>query len=94
MTQFDPAFRDRLLANPEAAVDEFKLTPQERQALLEGNVAALFQMGSHGFLLGHLSRWGAFGLTSEKARGQLRTLLSPADRARLEAQGGRSRNHG
>jgi hypothetical protein len=31
--------------------------------LLAGDVARLYEMGAHPFLLGHLCRWALFGLT-------------------------------
>ncbi len=62
----DEAFRSRLLANPESALGELRLTSEERQALLSGNVRWLHDHGAHGFLLSRLPRYGAFGITQER----------------------------
>ena len=40
----------------------FRLTDEERRALLAGDVGRLAQMGAHGYLLGHLARNEVLGL--------------------------------
>ena len=59
----DEAFVKRLVAEPEAVLDEFRLTNEERKALLTGDVAWLHDQGVHGMILASLARAGAFGLT-------------------------------
>jgi hypothetical protein len=58
----DPEFRDRVLESPVEALSQFALTDAERSALLAGDVLTLHDLGAHGFLLGRLARYGAFGL--------------------------------
>jgi hypothetical protein len=58
----DEAFRDRLLADPAAALAELDLTDEERTALLAGDVAALYALGAHEYLLLNIARHGALGL--------------------------------
>jgi hypothetical protein len=65
MTDNDPAFRKRMKEAPDAALDEFRLTPEEREALTSGAVGRLYQMGVHTFLLNHLSRYELFGVNRE-----------------------------
>ena len=64
-TDNDPAFRDRMKEKPAETVTEFKLTPEEREALLAGDVGRLYQMGVHTFLLNHLQRYDLFGVTRD-----------------------------
>ena len=58
----EPDFRDRLKREPEAALRDVQLTPEERSALLAGNVGLLNGMGVHGYLLARLARFELFGL--------------------------------
>jgi len=57
------AFRDRIKADPAAAIADRDLTPEERQALLAGDVAKLYRMGVNAFLMGYLCRFEVCGLT-------------------------------
>jgi hypothetical protein len=59
----DPAFRNALKGNPEAALARLSLSSDERSALLRGDVAWLYEWGAHPFLLAYLTRWELFGLT-------------------------------
>lgn len=59
----DAAFRDRMKKDPAAAIAGYRLTDEERRALLAGDVGRLAQMGAHGYLLGHLARNEVLGLT-------------------------------
>jgi hypothetical protein len=59
----DPAFRAAIKQDPEAALAPLDLTAGEREALLAGDVATLYEMGTHPYLLAHLCRWDLFGLT-------------------------------
>jgi Aromatic-ring-opening dioxygenase LigAB, LigA subunit len=61
-TDNDPAFRKRMKEEPDAALQDFKLTSEEREALTSGSVGKLYQMGVHTFLLNHLSRYELFGV--------------------------------
>ena len=59
----DPDFRDHMKRDPKAAIADYRLTDEERRALLAGDVGRLAQMGAHGYLLGHLARNEVLGLT-------------------------------
>jgi hypothetical protein len=59
----DPAFRERMKRDPAAAIADFRLTDEERRALLAGDVGRLTEMGAHGYLLGHLARHEVLGLS-------------------------------
>jgi len=61
----DAEFRERLRADPVATVDGFRLTEEERRALLAGDVGRLAQMGAHGYLLSGLGQHKLLGLTPE-----------------------------
>ncbi len=70
----DSSFRDAILVNPEDTISAFKLTDQERAALLEGDVAKLYELGASAFLLYILPRFGVFGLTPDSFNDRMRAL--------------------
>jgi aromatic-ring opening dioxygenase LigAB LigA subunit len=70
--QRDPAFRERLQNEPDAALREFPLTQEERDALKNGEVGVLNRMGVHGYLLSQLARTGAFGITPQRYMERIR----------------------
>jgi hypothetical protein len=59
----DVAFREAVKRDPAAAIAARDLTAEERNALLTGDVARLYEMGCHPFLLAYLARWDLFGIT-------------------------------
>lgn len=63
-TLHDLAFRDAVKRDPAAAIASRDLSAGEREALLAGDVARLYQMGCHPFLLAYLARWDLFGITA------------------------------
>ncbi len=65
LTDNDPEFRERMLAHPQAVLNEFRLTAEERDALTSGAVGKLYQMGVHTFLLNHLYRYQLFGVNRD-----------------------------
>jgi hypothetical protein len=65
LTDNDPEFRERMLADPQAVLNEFRLTAEERDALTSGAVGKLYQMGVHTFLLNHLYRYQLFGVNRD-----------------------------
>lgn len=67
------AFRDALKSDPAAAIAPLPLTGDERKALLAGDIARLYGWGCHPYLLGHLTRWGIFGLTVQNYSERIRT---------------------
>ena len=58
----DHEFRARMKSDPEAAIANYKLTPEEKRALLAGDVVALHNMGVNDFLMGYLARFELCGL--------------------------------
>ena len=72
----DHAFRERVREAPERTVAELDLTGDERDALLRADVAALYRMGAHAFLLGHLARYRVFGLDQTTYNARIRSALS------------------
>lgn len=57
MTDNDAEFYKRIKEDPEAVMEKFKLSEEERRALTSGAVGKLYHMGVHTFLLNHLSRY-------------------------------------
>jgi hypothetical protein len=72
LTDNDPALRKRMKEEPEAALNEFKLTAEEREALESGAVGKLYQMGVHTFLLNHLYRYELFGVNRDNYLSRIR----------------------
>ena len=86
--QHDTAFREQLAQDATRALADLPLTAEEREALLAGNVARLYELGAHPYLLGHLPRFGLLGLTRESYGRQMKALLdTPAERARATRAG-------
>lgn len=57
------SLRDAMRSEPQAVLDGLELTDDERAALLAGDVATLYRLGAHEYLLYNLSRAGVLGLT-------------------------------
>jgi hypothetical protein len=74
LSERDERVREQLRSDPEAALAHFKLDPDERQALLAGDVATLFLKGGHPFLLQHLAQHRLFGLDRELYRERILSL--------------------
>src|SRR3954454_21629899 len=74
----DAAFRAALKRDPRAAIAPLPLTGEERSALLNGDVAWLYEQGAHPFLLAYLTRWELFGLTVALYSERIRTAREPA----------------
>lgn len=73
----DDAFREAMKRQPETAIAEFDLTAPEREALLAGDVARLFEIGVHPFLLSFLTRYELFGLTAAVYSERIRAARDP-----------------
>ena len=73
----DLAFREAVKRDPAAAIADLPLTGEERQALLAGDVAWLYERGVHPFLMGHLTRFGLFGLTVMTYSERIRAARDP-----------------
>ena len=76
-TLHDPAFREAVKRDPAAAIAPLRLTEEERKALLNGDVAWLYEMGAHPFLLAYLTRWELFGLTAQSYSERIRAVREP-----------------
>jgi hypothetical protein len=72
----DPAFLERLRADPDAALASLPLTDAERDLLRRGEVGRLYELGVHPYLLNHLPRLQVFGITAESYREKMRALVS------------------
>lgn len=68
----DEAFRAAIAADPVAAIAAYDLSAEERRALLAGEVGRLFELGAHGYLLGHLTRHDTFGITVQAYSDRMR----------------------
>lgn len=73
----DLDFRAAMQRDPAAASAAFALTPAEREALLSGDVAKLYEMGVHPFLLSYLTRYEICGLTAEVYSERIRKAHDP-----------------
>ena len=76
-TLHDPEFREAIKRDPEAALAPLPLSDAERQAFLSGDVATLYEMGTHPYLLAHLCRWALFGLTVQVYSERIRKAKEP-----------------
>ena len=77
LVQNDLAFRERMRTDPAGALSGLPLTDKERQALQTGDVATLYRMGTHTFLLSRLSRFNVpSGLTREAYQRRLSAVLT------------------
>ena len=74
LSERDERLREQLRTDPEGALATFKLAPEERQALLAGDVATLFRQGGHPFLMQHLARHRLFGLDRDLYRQRILSL--------------------
>jgi hypothetical protein len=74
----DQAFRAALQRDPGSAIAPLALTDDERSALLDGDVAWLYERGAHPFLLAYLTRWELFGLTVARYSERIRAAREPA----------------
>ena len=75
----DPQFRAALKRDPSSAMALLALTEEERSALLNGDVAWLYERGAHPFLLAYLTRWELFGLTVALYSERIRAARQPAN---------------
>jgi len=69
----DLDFREALKRDPAAAISSRELSEAERDALLAGDVARLYEWGCHPFLLAYLTRWNLFGITPALYNQRIRT---------------------
>ena len=77
LVQNDLAFRERMRTDPAGALADLPLTDDERRALATGDVAALYRMGTHTFLMSRLPRFNVpNGLTREEYQRRLSAVLA------------------
>jgi hypothetical protein len=80
LLQNDLEFRERLRTQPEEALANLPLTEEERRALLSRDMAALYRMGTHTFLMSRLPRFNALGgLTREQYQQSITRVLADPD---------------
>lgn len=84
LTQVDPEFREMMRVDPAKAIEDFPLTDEERKAVLNGDVARMYQFGAHTFLMSRLPRFGALGLDRDEYIRRMRTLLTDEERRKVE----------
>ena len=58
----DHDFRKAMQTDPERAIARYRLTDEEKRALLSGDVVTLHRMGVNDFLMGYLARFNICGL--------------------------------
>lgn len=75
----DLDLREALKRDPAAAITTRDLTADERDALLSGDVARLYQWGCHPFLLAYLTRWDLFGITPALYNQRIHTVRDTHD---------------
>ncbi len=80
----EEAYRRRIHANldevlSEVSLSEVSLSEEEREALTNGDLHKLFNMGVHPFLLNHMPRHGLFGVTRQNYLPRIRGQESPSD---------------
>ena len=59
----DHVFRAAMQSDPEKAIARYRLTDDEKRALLAGDVVTLHRMGVNDFLMGYLARFNICGLS-------------------------------
>jgi hypothetical protein len=67
----DPAYLERAKADVGATLQDLPLTPAERVAITGGDVATLYRLGVHPFLLMRLAGYG-IGLTRDEYAARIR----------------------
>jgi aromatic-ring opening dioxygenase LigAB LigA subunit len=80
LLQNDLDFRERLRSDAAGALADMPLTEAEREALLTGDMAALYRMGTHTFLMSRIPRFNALGgMTREQYQKSITTVLRDPD---------------
>ncbi len=70
----DHDFRARMKSDPAAAIGGYDLSPDERRALLAGDVVTLHRMGVNDFMMGYLARFESCGLSVPLFNEKIRSL--------------------
>jgi hypothetical protein len=66
LVQMDLDFRRRMVEDPAGALEGMPLSDEERRAFLERDMATLYRMGAHTFLMSRLPRFDSMGLSREE----------------------------
>lgn len=77
----DLEFRAAMKDDTAATIAAYDLTEPEKNALVAGDVARLFEMGVHPFLLSFMTRYEISGLTTEVYSERIRAARDPRDSA-------------
>jgi hypothetical protein len=77
----DLEFRAAMKNDTAAAIAAYDVTDDEKRALVAGDVARLFEMGVHPFLLSFMTRYEISGLTTEVYSERIRAARDPRDGA-------------
>lgn len=75
----DHEFRKAMQTDPERAIARYRLTEEEKRALLAGDVATLHRMGVNDFLMGYLARFNVCGLNIQMYSERIRTVEPSGD---------------
>jgi hypothetical protein len=77
----DLEFRAAMKSDTATAIAAYDVTDDEKRALVAGDVARLFEMGVHPFLLSFMTRYEISGLTTEVYSERIRAARDPRDTA-------------
>jgi hypothetical protein len=86
LLQADPEFCARMASDPGAAIADLPLSEAERTAILGADVASLYRMGAHTFLLSRIPRFLPEMISRDEYVDRMRSVLSPEERSELERQ--------
>lgn len=84
LLQTDPRFRDLMATDPVTALAALPLSDEERSAILQADVATLYRMGAHTFLLSRIPRFLPDLVDRDQYIERMRSVLTPEERAELE----------
>jgi hypothetical protein len=70
----DPVFYQQMQSAPADALHGTGVSDAEREALLAGDVARLYELGASPFLLEHLANWRVLGLDHETYSDRIRAV--------------------
>jgi hypothetical protein len=86
LLQADPEFRHLMATDPVTALAALPLSDEERNAILRADVAALYRMGAHTFLLSRIPRFLPDLVSRDQYIDRMRAVLTPEERAEVETQ--------
>jgi hypothetical protein len=86
LLQVDPEFRGLMATDPVTALAALPLSDEERSAVLRADVATLYRMGAHTFLLSRIPRFLPDLVSREQYIERMRSVLTTEERAEVEAE--------